>query len=169
MVAYPSCKKEESASAAGARLLRNVKVESYLNEKMEERSKRTEITQDNVLKEIAAVAFAKASDYAKVIERQAFYEGIPLVNEETNEPILIQAVELTLTDRLNELQQKAIAGIKQGKNGVEVSLCDKMKALELLGRHIGMFKDKFELTNIQEEMNKLDDILGQMRGGTVDE
>ena len=148
-------------------MLRNVKVESYLNEKMEERSKRTEITQDNVLKEIAAVAFAKASDYAKVIEKQAFYEGIPLVNEETNEPILIQAVELTLTDRLNELQQKAIAGIKQGKNGVEVSLCDKMKALELLGRHIGMFKDKFELTNIQEEMNKLDDILGQMRGGTV--
>ncbi len=32
-----------------------------------------------------------------------------------------------------------------GKNGIEVSTCDKVKALELLGRHLGMFSDKVQL------------------------
>ena len=40
-----------------------------------------------------------------------------------------------------------------------------MKALELLGKHLGMFKDKVELSGINEEKNKLDDLLQQMRGG----
>ena len=38
-----------------------------------------------------------------------------------------------------------LAGIKQGKYGIEVASCDKVRALELLGRHLGMFKDKVVL------------------------
>jgi len=147
---YKSCKKDETAAAASARLLRNVKVETYIQERMKERSKRTEISQDNVLKELAAIAFAKASDYARVIEKQAVYttdEGIPIpLNDDKGNPLLINDVELTLTDKLNETQLKALSGIKRGKFGIEVAQCDKVKALELLGRHLGMFKDKVEVS-----------------------
>ena len=41
---------------------------------------------------------------------------------------------------------------------------DKIKALELLGRHFGMFKDKVEVSGLEEEKKKLDDILLQMSG-----
>ena len=45
-------------------------------------------------------------------------------------------------------------------------LSDKLKALELLGRHLGMFKDKVELLGgLDTEKTKLDDLLEQMRGG----
>ena len=45
-------------------------------------------------------------------------------------------------------------------------LSDKLKALELLGRHLGMFKDKVELSGgLDTEKTKLDDLLEQMRGG----
>lgn len=46
---------------------------------------------------------------------------------------------------LPESLQRAIAGRKVDKDGnVEVKAWDKVKCLELLGRHLGMFKDKVE-------------------------
>lgn len=143
-VAYPSVKKEETAAQAGSRMLRNVKVAAYIRKRMEERQKRTEITQDRVLEELAAIAFAKATDYAEI-------KG--------------ECVKVKDTKSLTEQQIRAIAGIKEGKFGVELKLNDKEKALELLGRHLGMFKDKLEVSGLDEEKKKLDDILKQMRGG----
>ena len=55
-----------------------------------------------------------------------------------------------------------------GEDGLEreIKMADKLKALELLGKHLGMFKDKVELSGVLEtEKNKLDDLLQQIRGG----
>lgn len=142
-VAYPSVKKDETAAAAATRMLRNVKVAAYIQERMRERQKRTEITQDRVLQELAAIAFAKATDYAEVENGQVIIKD---------------------TVNLDEQQVKAIAGIKEGKYGIELKLNDKEKALELLGRHLGMFKDKLEVSGLEEEKKKLGDILDQLRG-----
>lgn len=142
-VAYPSVKKDETAAAAATRMLRNVKVAAYIQEWMRERQKRTEITQDRVLQELAAIAFAKATDYAEVEDGQVIIKD---------------------TVNLDEQQVKAIAGIKEGKYGIEVKLNDKEKALELLGRHLGMFKDRMEVSGLEEEKKKLGDILDQLRG-----
>lgn len=142
-VAYPSVKKDETAAQAGSRMLRNVKVADYIAERMQERQKRTEITQDMVLQELAAIAFAKATDYAEI----------------RNDRVLIKD-----TADLSDIQVKAIAGIKEGKFGIELKLNDKEKALELLGRHLGMFKDKVELSgSLETEKTKLDDLIQQMR------
>jgi phage terminase small subunit len=143
-VAYPSVKKDETAAAAAARMLRNVKVAAYIQERMQERQKRTEITQDRVLQELAAIAFAKATDYAEI----------------KNERVRIKD-----TEELDEQQARAIAGIEEGKFGIKVKLNDKEKALELLGRHLGMFKDKLEVSGLEDEKKKLGDILEQLRGG----
>lgn len=165
---YKNCKKDETAAAAGARMLRNVNVKAYLDVKMQERAERTEITQDKVLKELAAIAFANGADYAQVVERQATYtrgDGICIpVTTKNGIPVITEDVELTLTNTLTDIQKKAISSIKQGKNGIEIATCDKVKALELLGRHLGMFKDKVEVSGLDAEKNKLDNILKQMRG-----
>lgn len=112
-VAYPTVKNDDTAAQAGSRMLRNVKVAEYIQKRIQERQKRTEITQDRVLNELAAMAFA---DVAEAVE-------------------------------------------------IRLKPSDKLKALELLGRHLGMFKDKVEVSGIDEEKKKLDDILRQMRGG----
>lgn len=142
-VAYPSVKKDETARANGSRLLTNANVAAYIAERMKERQERTEITQDRVLQELAAIAFAKATDYAEVKDGQVIIKD---------------------TVNLDEQQVKAIAGIKECKYGIEVKLNDKEKALELLGRHLGMFKDKLEVSGLEEEKKKLGDILDQLRG-----
>ena len=69
-----------------------------------------------------------------------------------------------LINQLNEQQIRAIAGIREGKGGIEVKLNSKEKALELLGRHMGMFRDKVEVSGLEEEKRKLEDILQQIRG-----
>ena len=106
-VAYPSVKKDETAAQAGSRMLRNVKVADYIQKRMQDRQKRTEITQDRVLEELAAIAFARATDFAEV------KDGCVIIKD---------------TSGLSEQQIKAIAGIKEGKFGIELKLNDKEKA-----------------------------------------
>ena len=127
-VAYPSVKKDETAAVNGSKLLRNTKVQEYISERMQDRQERTEVTQDMVVKELAAIAFARATDYMEIRSN-----GV------------CSTVIIKSTDNLSDQQISAIAGIKEGANGIEVKLNDKEKALELLGRHLGMWNDKLDI------------------------
>lgn len=157
--AYKSCKKDETAAVNGNRMLRNAKVKDYIDKRIKDREKRTEITQDKVLDELAAIAFSNGAKYAKVIEKIAYNEeGQPILDLETGEPMKYKTVDLVLTDELTDEERKAISTIKRGKNGIEVSTCDKVKALELLGKHLGMFKDKVEVTGDMKVNNPYKDL-----------
>ncbi|WP_434302646.1 terminase small subunit [Clostridium botulinum] len=157
--AYKNIKKDETANAAASRMLRNVKVKEYIDKRMKDREKRTEITQDFVLKELYAIAKSNGSNFAKVVEKSYMK---PIYDKEGNkideEEVFYKDVELTLTDNLPENKKKAIAAIKQTKFGIEVASCDKVKALELLGRHLGMFKDKVEVNGNMKVNNPFKDL-----------
>ena len=107
---------EKTAAATAARLLRNVNIQAEISRRQKDLQRRTEVTQEQVVKELARLAFADAS-----------------------------VVCVTDFDNLTEDQRAAIQGIKPTNFGWEIKLCDKLKALELLGRHIGMFNDKLEV------------------------
>lgn len=139
--AYPNCKKDSSADAAARKLLGNTRIQTYITERMEERQKRTEITQDRVVQELAAIAFARATDYVEVR-----YNGV-------NSTVVIKP-----TAELSDEQICAIAGIKEGANGIEIKLNDKEKALELLGRHLGMWNDKINVEGQVEAKNPFADL-----------
>jgi phage terminase small subunit len=129
--AYPSVKREETAASAAARMLRNVKVAEHIRERMEDRQKRTEITQDKVLRELAAIAFADVTDIV------SFNGG---------------RVVIKPTDDLPRETRKIIAGIKEGQYGTEVKTYDRIRALELLGKHLGMFDQKDELDKEEQKV-----------------
>ena len=48
-------------------------------------------------------------------------------------------VDFVSTDELTESQKAAVVSIKETQNGTEIRLADKLKALELIGKHLGMF------------------------------
>ena len=141
---------EKTAEAQASRLLSNVKVQHYIQKRKQERVERTEITQDMVLFELAAIAFSNAADYAQVVEREATIESaegdvIPLCDKDGN-PVMYRTVEPVLTENLTDRQKRALSVIKKGRDGFEVKPYDKIRALELIGKHIGMFTDKVEVS-----------------------
>lgn len=141
---------EKTACEQGARLLANVKVQKYLQKRKTDRIERTEITQDMVLLELANIAFSNAADYAAVVEKDATIQCengaiMPLYDEDGN-PVKYRTVEPVLTADLTENQKRALSIIKKGRDGFEIKPYDKIRALELLGKHLGMFTDKVEVT-----------------------
>lgn len=141
-----SAKSDNIAAVEASKLLRNPKIEAKIKELMDKRSQRTEVTADKVLAELAAIAFAKGSDFAQVVEEPIIQGGKYVMDPDTGKIKTYKTVEVFPTDKIPEEKRKAIVGIKEGKYGIEVSQCDKVKALELLGRHLGMFKDKVDVT-----------------------
>lgn len=133
---------EKTAYAIGFENLRKPEIQEAIQAAMADRAKRTEITQDMVLRELAKVAFSNGSDFARVVSTPTV---TTIVDEEGNvQQVLrpVQHVELVDTDQLSPEKRAAIAGIKEGKFGIEVKGYDKIRALELLGQHLGMFNGK---------------------------
>lgn len=136
--------KPKYADSQAYKLLEKPQIKEYLDKRMNDREKRTEITQDKVLSELAAIAFSNASDFFKVIDKKITVNGQEVLDDSGN-PRTYKDVEFINTDNLSDDNKKVISSIKQGSNGLEIKLNDKLKALELVGRHLGMFKDKIEV------------------------
>lgn len=118
----------DSAGSIGSENLTKPEIRARIDAAMAERSKRTGINADRVLRELGRIAFVNAKD---------------VLNLSTAE------VRADASD--DDLA--VIAGVKVKRipgefgEGVEreVRLADKLKALELCGKHLGMFADKTDL------------------------
>ncbi len=78
-----------------------------------------EVSREGIVKELAAIGFARVTDYMQ-----------------------IENGELKIKEKLRSAQGAAIASIERTPGGIKVKFYDKMKALELLGKHLGLFEGK---------------------------
>lgn len=137
---------EKTAYSMGQRLLKKVEAQEYIKQLKEERKERTQIEADRVIYELSLIAFSNAADYAAVVEKELTIEGpegepIKVLDDDGN-PVTYRTVEPVLTKDLTADQKRALAVIKKGRDGFEVRPYDKVRALELLGKHIGLFEEK---------------------------
>jgi len=136
-----------NADKIGSELLGKTRVSDAISKAMAERSKRTGVNADRVVTELAKIAFVNASD-------------------------VIDADTATLKPDAAPEDTAAIQSVKVktfGEDGLEreIKMADKLKALELLGKHLGMFEDRLKLSgSLETEKTKLDDLIEQMRGGS---
>ena len=136
----------ETANEQGSRLLANVSIRAQIEQAMAERSRRTGVNADRIVIELAKIAFVNATD---VIDPESATVREDAAPEDT---AAIQSVKVKTC----------------GEDGLEreIKMADKLKALELLGKHLGMFKDKVELSGVKAEKSKLDNILEQLWSDT---
>lgn len=156
----------KTAEQTASRLLRNVKVQEYIAKRQKELSRSTQITQERVIKELALIAFSNNADYARVVEKkmQTEVDGMLVdVLGEDGKPIMYRTVEPVLTDELTEEQKRALAVIKKGRDGLEVKSFDKVRALELLGKHLGIFTEKIEANVNDTTRSELQELLAQRK------
>ena len=157
---------EKYANTNASKLLQNTTISQYIGERQKELSRKTEITQERVIRELALIAFSNTADYAHVVEKKMKAEVggmlVDILNED-GKPATYRTVEPVLTEELTEEQKRALAVIKKGRDGLEVKPCDKVRALELLGKHLGMFTDKIEANINDSVKNELAELLAQRK------
>lgn len=138
-----------NADKIGSELLGKTRVSDAIKTAMAERSKRTGINQDRILMELAKIALVNPENVVNFDEATIREDALP------------EDLAAVASVKVKRFPTKDGEGIER-----EIKFYDKTKALDLAGRHLGMFKDKLELSGgLDTEKTKLDDLLQQMRGG----
>lgn len=134
---YKSCKKEETARTNASRLLTNANIKKYIEELQTKVEEKAIVNINMIIEELTAIAFADRTKISKNVRNRILDR-----KEDGNEVVYYEDnVVFTETDELDEKTKKIIAGYKKTQSGFAVETYDKMKALELLGKYLGMFKD----------------------------
>ena len=124
---------EKSVMSQACQLLKNPKVQKGINEALENYGLKHDVLKKRVLDQLANIAFSDitdfqewSGDYATLKDSKGLTKG---------QRAAIQEVKVT-----------TITKEDSATHSVHVKLCSKEKALELLGKHLGMFTDKIEHT-----------------------
>lgn len=138
---------EKNADKIGSELLGKTRIKEEIEARLQEREKSNKVTAEKVIAELAKIAFANGADYARVVEKTGRRVILDEKGEKIGEePYTYSTVEIVPTGDLPEEKKAAIAGIKETRHGIEVASCDKVKALELLGKYLSLFTEKREIS-----------------------
>ncbi len=120
---------EDTAQQISSENLSKPVIQSRIEQLINERAAALTLTQERILHELQRIAFA---------DPRSVMDWGP------------DGVKLKPSEDLTEDQSAIVAEASQttSKDGgsIKIKLNDKQKALELLGRHLGMFNDKIEQT-----------------------
>lgn len=117
----------KNADKIGSELLGKTRVAEAISEKMAERSKRTGVNQDRVVLELAKLAFVKMTD---IVDSQGKIKS----NAKEDDLACIESV------KYKKATSETGSSVER-----EVKISPKLKALELLGKHLGMWNDKLDV------------------------
>ena len=131
---------KKTADTQGPRLLGNVGVASAIQEAMKKCEEKTGITQERILNELAIIAFSDLANYLDIDQDTGAIRAKSF--DELSEGIS-RALEQIKEDRMIREDAKGQDSIINSK--ITFRMHDKLKALELLGKHLAMFKDQSEI------------------------
>ena len=131
------------AAGAGYRNMNKPRIRERIDALMRQRSEKMRISQENVLKELAAIAFSSP---------KAVTAWGP------------EGIRVRDSDALADAEAALVAEIvaPQGRT-VKIKLYDRLKALELLGRHLGMFRDRMEVSGFPGIAERLEAAAQRLR------
>ena len=138
----------KTAYRTGSDNLKKPQIAKSIAEKRQQLTEKTAVTVERIVTELAKIAFSNMQDYAKWSPR-----GVILIDSED-----ITADQAAAISELSETTTDSGGSIR-------FKLHDKKGALELLGRHLGMFKDKVELEVVGSIADQLKAAREALRNG----
>lgn len=125
---------KKTANEQASQLLAKLNIQEYVQELMDARSKRTEITADAVLQELAKMGFSNMEDYTKLCE------GVLTADfTDVNRDQMAAVQEFTVDRRLEKVGDNTETIEK-----FKFKLADKRASLDLLGKNLKLFTDRVE-------------------------
>lgn len=146
-----SLKAQDAARKAGyahkschvhaTHLLKQPKIQAKIKELLDQRSMRTQITQDRVLEELARLGFSNMLDYIRVSD-----DGTARVDLRALDRDKAAAVTEVQTEEVWEGTGEEATKVRK----IKFKLADKARPLEMIMRHLGMDAPrKVELTGAE--------------------
>ena len=121
----------KTANEQGSQNLAKLSIQQAIAEQMAERSKRTGINQDRVVLELTKIALVKMTD---IVDSQGRIKS----DASPDDLACIESV------KYKESESDTGSSVER-----EVKIASKLKALELLGKHLGMWNDKLDVNITQ--------------------
>jgi phage terminase small subunit len=135
---------KRTAPFIGAENLKKPQIRAAIDAEIERRKERILVSADQVVKELALIGMADMGDFVKVDSGGAV-QVIPLEELPEGKSRIVKKIREKRTI-------KTVQGTKDRPDGeqilecnLEFELCDKVKSLELLSRHLGLLHDKQEV------------------------
>ncbi len=131
----------KTAAQAGNRLLRNVQVQALIAQSEQKVAEKLDVTHERIVAELARIGFA---DIRNVVQ---WGDGVLVKDPDTGKVVTVDnVVSLVASGTISDDTAACISEISQTAQGLKVKMHDKRAALVDLGKHLGMFKEKVELT-----------------------
>ena len=144
---------ERSAYSQAYDLLRKPEIMEAIKKLEDEAAARAAVTKDMVLKELARVAFV---DPRKLFDEDGRPKDITNLDKDT--AAALASVEIFEEFDYNGESRELVGYTKKYK------WADKLRALEMLGKHLGMFTDKVHVDgSLDTGSDKLASILAQLK------
>lgn len=164
---------EKTAQQQASRLLLNVVIQTAIDEAIADRRKRLRIDADSVLWmwwQMANADYNELSSVRRVACGFCYGDSVTTSddNDDNERPIDPSRepnadcqvcrgegsphVHIADTSKLSPAANLVYQGAKETKFGIEVMTADRMKALDNVARHLGMFKDTIDHTSSDGSM-----------------
>lgn len=144
----------KGAEAAASKLLRNIKVKELITSLLDKRAKKLDISAEWVLGELRKLA---GYDASAIFEDDGSLKPISQWDESAK-CALVGLDHEKLFEHFGGGQAKHVGTTRK------IKLADKLRALELLGRHLKLFTDRVELSGLDGLAEKLNRIRKQKHG-----
>ena len=135
---------EKTAGQAGSRLFKNVEIQAKIQHAMDERAKKTGVQAEDILAELLKVA---RLDLGVLYAEDGSLKPIHEIPEDARRAIA--GIEI------DELWEGSRDAREQVGVTRKVKLWDKLRALELLGKHLKLFVDRVDHTSNGQSLGEL--------------
>lgn len=122
----------EHVSTTASRLMKHPLVKEAIEEHQKEAAGKLGITQQRILQELSALAFSNLQD-------------VMATNDDGTTTVNISSLPRSVASALQELSITEKGG-KVKSRTAKATLANKLAALQLIGKHLGMFTEKVEHT-----------------------
>ena len=173
----------ETAMVEGSSHLRNPKIKSEILKLKQERLNREFLSEADIFQKYMDIAFADITDYmtfgTEEVPVMAMYGPVKIKDPETGEEKQLTKIVNTVRFKdSTEVDGTILSEVKQGKDGANIKLPDRMKALQWLSDHMDMATEEQKakiaqikaqtdkLTGNNQEIEDLDDIEGEIYGSS---
>ncbi len=131
---------KKSAHVTASQLLSNPKVKELLAELTKKHADKLDLSTEKVLSELSSMGFSNMLDYIKTTEEGGAYVDLSSLTQEQ-----AAAIQEVTVDEYVEGKGKHARKVKRTK----LKLVDKIRSLELLGKHLKLFTERVEVGGIE--------------------